>query len=47
MTFRLDRAPGAPQAFTVTVETKPQTAVSDPDGCQEFPPIENEIFPFA
>ena len=45
-TFRLDRAAGAPESFTVTVETTTQTQVFDPDGCTEFPDNFAQDFPF-
>lgn len=45
-TFRLDRAPGAPKAFSVTVATRPETQVADPDGCMTFPPITSQDFDF-
>jgi len=46
MRFRLERAPGAPQSFDITVATTTETQVADPDGCPNEIPIVDDIFWF-
>ena len=38
-TFKFDPAPGAPSSFSVTVQTTTETAIYDPGGCDEYPPM--------